>query len=91
MTRVIIFLFIKNLYNSDIQICIAGTKTVNTLADAFKLAHQSLVKLKKDEVSLYTEEHEVPEIQQQTDMYKDTRKLFLVDTMLYQIDTCSPW
>ena len=33
--RVIIFLFVKNLYNKDIRRCIAGTKTINTLADAF--------------------------------------------------------
>ena len=44
--RVIIFLFIKNLYNCDIQNCIADAKTINTLADAFKVIHQSLFKFK---------------------------------------------
>ena len=39
--RVIIFLFIENLYNHDIWKCIAGAMTINTLADAFRLAHQS--------------------------------------------------
>ena len=61
--RVIIFLFIKNLYNCDIQKCIAGPKTINTLADAFKLADQSLLKLKKYEGLLHNEEYEVSEIQ----------------------------
>ena len=36
--RVIIFLFIKNLYNCDIQKWISGAKMITTLADAFKLA-----------------------------------------------------
>ena len=45
MNRVIIFLFINNLYNCDINKCIAGAKTINTLADACKL-YQSLLKLK---------------------------------------------
>ena len=45
--RLIIFLFIKKVYNCDIQKCIAGAKAINTIADAFKLAHQSLLKLKK--------------------------------------------
>ena len=44
--KVIIFVIIKNLYNHDIQKCIAGAKTIHTLVDTFKLAHQSLLKLK---------------------------------------------
>ena len=72
MNRVIIFLFIKNLYNCDTQKYIAGAKTVHTLADTFKLAHQSLLKLKKYEGLLYNEEHEVSQIQQHSDMYKNT-------------------
>ena len=47
--RVIIFLFIKNLYNKDIRRRVAGAKIINTLADAFKLGHHSLLKLKKYE------------------------------------------
>ena len=44
--RVIIFLFMKKLYNCDIQKDIAGAKTIYTLADTFRLAHQSLLKIK---------------------------------------------
>ena len=51
---------------------ITGAKTIKTLAEVFKLAHQSLLKLKKYKDLLYNEEHEVSKIQQQTDMYKDT-------------------
>ena len=65
--RVIIFLSIKNLYNCDIQKCIAGAKTINTLAHAFRLAQQSLLKLKKYKGLLY---NEVSEIQQLTDTNK---------------------
>ena len=39
--RAIIFLFIKNLYNKDIRRRVAGAKVINTLADAFRLAHHS--------------------------------------------------
>ena len=48
--RVIIFLFIKDLYNHNIQKWISGAKMVNSIADAFKLAHQSLLKLKNMKV-----------------------------------------
>ena len=44
---VIIFLFVKNLYDKDIWRRVAGAKTLNTLVDAFKLAHHGLLKLKK--------------------------------------------
>ena len=71
MNRVIIILFIKNLYNCNIQKCIAGAKTINTLVDAFKLAHQSVLKFKKYEGLLFNKEYEVSEIWQQTDMYKN--------------------
>ena len=40
--RVIIFLFIKNLFNKNIRRRVAGTKAINTLPDAFRLAHYSL-------------------------------------------------
>ena len=45
--RVIIFLFIKNLFNHYIQKQIAEAKIINAQADVFKLAHQNLLKLKK--------------------------------------------
>ena len=35
-TRVIILLFIKNLYNNDIRWQVASTKTINMSADALK-------------------------------------------------------
>ena len=34
--RVTMLLFIKNLYNKDIRKRLAGVKTINTLANAFK-------------------------------------------------------
>ena len=43
MNRLIIFLFIKNLYNGDKSISI---KVINTPADALGLAHHSLLKLR---------------------------------------------
>ena len=53
--RVIIFQFIKTLNNKDIRRWVAGTKTISTLADAFRLAHHSLWKLKKYEALVYNE------------------------------------
>ena len=70
--RVIIFLFSKHHYTHDIQKYIADAKPINTLADTGKLAHQSLLKLKKYEGLLYNEEHGVSNILQKTDMYKVT-------------------
>ena len=46
--RVIIFLFIKNLYDHDIQKCRAGAKTINTLSDAFRLAQTKSTQIKKN-------------------------------------------
>ena len=60
--RVIIFQFVKNLYNKDIQRRVAGAKTLNTLADAFKLAHYSLLKLKRYEGLVYNEDQTIAEI-----------------------------
>ena len=45
INKVIIFLFIKTLYNTNFIIRAAGMKVNNTLADTFKLAHHSLSKL----------------------------------------------
>ena len=57
-------IFSKNLYNKDIRWQIVGAKTINTLADAFELAHHSLFKLKKYEGLIYNDECEVAEINQ---------------------------
>ena len=48
------------------------SKIINTLADAFKLVHQSLVKVKKFKVLLYNVECEVSKINKITDIHKDT-------------------
>ena len=39
---VIIFLFIKKLYDKDIRWEVASAKTISTLVDSFGLAHHSL-------------------------------------------------
>ena len=36
INRLIIFLFIKNLYNKDIRRRLASVEVINTVADAFK-------------------------------------------------------
>ena len=45
---------------------------IDTLADTFKLPHQSILKLKKYEALLYIDEHEVSEINQIIDTQNDT-------------------
>ena len=67
---VMIFIFIKNLCNRDIRSWIAGAKRINTLADTFTLAHQSLLKWKKYERLIYNNECEVAEINQITNTSK---------------------
>ena len=62
VTILIILLFIKNVYNKDIRQYVAGAKAINILADAFKLAHQSLMKLAKYEDLIYNDECKVAEI-----------------------------
>ena len=69
--RVPIFLFIKNLYNRNIRKRVAGAKVVNSLADAFTLAHHSLLKLKKYKALVYSEEQEIGEINQTVGISKD--------------------
>ena len=56
--RVIIFLFIKNLCNKDIRRRVTSKKVINTLAGAFRLAHHSLLELKKYEGLICSEEQE---------------------------------
>ena len=43
----VIVLFIKNLHNKDIRWRVTGSKNVNTLLDAFKMAQCNLLKLKR--------------------------------------------
>ena len=69
--HVIIFLFIKNLYNKDIRLWVAGAKTISTLADAYKLADHSL-KLKKYDGLVFNDEHIIAEINQITDAMINT-------------------
>ena len=59
----IIFLFIKNLYNQNIRRRVAGMKVVNTL-DSFKLAHHNLLELKKYGGLVYNEEQVIGKISQ---------------------------
>ena len=69
--HVIIFFFIRNLYNNrDTGWWVAGTKTINTLADTCRLAHHNLLKLKKYEGLVYHDEHAIAEINQITDTMK---------------------
>ena len=68
---VIILLFIKNFCNKDIRWLVAGAKTIKTLADTFKLAHHSLLKLMKYKELVYNEEHELAEITEIIDTSKD--------------------
>ena len=70
---VIIFLFIKPLYNKDIRWQVSGTMTISTLADAFRLAHHSLLKVQKYEGLMYNDEHAIAEITQITDTLTNTK------------------
>ena len=70
----ITFLFIKSFYNKDIRWWVAGKKTINMLAGTFKLAHYSLIKLKKYKGLVYNDEHEIAEINQILDTSKDIGK-----------------
>ena len=71
--HVIIFLFIKNLYNKDIRLQVAGAKTISTLVDAFTLAHHSLLKLKKYEGFVYQNEDTIAEINRITHTMTKTK------------------
>ena len=65
--RVILFLLIKNLYNRDIRRWVAGTKIINTFADAFRLAHHNLLKLKTYERLVYNKDQTIEEINEIAD------------------------
>ena len=71
MKRVIIFLFIMNLYNKDIRRRVASAKVINIIANKFKLANNSLLKLKKYEGKVYNEGQEIRNINQIVDISKD--------------------
>ena len=45
--KLVIVLFVKNMYNKEIHRRVAGAKNINTLLDAFKSAQMNLLKLKK--------------------------------------------
>ena len=47
--KLVIVLFVKNMYNKEICRRVAGAKNINTLLDAFKSVQMNLLKLKKYE------------------------------------------
>ena len=47
--KLVIILFVKNMYNKEIHKGVAGAKNINTLLDVFKSAQMNLLKLKKYE------------------------------------------
>ena len=55
--KLVIVLFIKNMYNKEIHGRVAGAKNINTLLDAFKSAQMNLLKLKKYEGLVSDDEH----------------------------------
>ena len=64
--KLVIVLYVKNVYNKGIHRKVAGAKNINTLLDAFKSAQVSLLKLKKYEglVSDENNRHKVHTISQ---------------------------
>ena len=55
--KLVIVLFIKNMYSKEICRRVAGAKNINTLLDAFKSAQMNLLKLKKYEGLVSDNEH----------------------------------
>ena len=55
--KLVIVLFLKNMYNKEIHRRVAGAKNINTLLDAFKSAQMNLLKLKKYEGLVSDDEH----------------------------------
>ena len=60
---------------------------INIPAGTFKLAHQSLLKLKKYEGLLYNEEHEVSKINLITDTHKGTDGVTMVSPQVEMLST----
>ena len=56
-TKLVIVLFVKNMYNKEICRRVVGAKNINTLLDAFKSAQMNLLKLKKYEGLVSGDEH----------------------------------
>ena len=57
INKLVILLFVKNLYNKEICRRVAGAKNINTLLDAFKSAQMNLLKLKKYEGLVSDDDH----------------------------------
>ena len=55
--KLVIILFVKNMYNKEIHRSVTGAKNINTLIDAFKSAQMNLLKLKKYEGLVSDNEH----------------------------------
>ena len=70
--KIVIFLFIKNLYNKDIRHRVTGAKNVDMLLDAFKKAQWNLLKLKKYEGLVLEDDnvHAIPTVNQISDISK---------------------
>ena len=70
--KLMITLFIKNLYNRDIRQSVAGAKNVNTFLDPFRMAQWNLLKLMKYE-GLVSEDdsiHSIHTVNQISDISK---------------------
>ena len=70
--KLVIVLFIKNLYNKDIRHRVAGAKNVYTLLDGFKTAQWSMFKLKKYECLVSEDDsiHSIHAVSQISDISK---------------------
>ena len=55
--KLVIVLFVKNIYNKEIHRRVVGAKNFNTLLDAFKSAQMNLLKLKKYEGLVSDDDH----------------------------------
>ena len=74
INKLMIVLFIKNLYNNDIRGRVTGAKNVNILLDTFKTAQGGLLNLKKYE-GLVLEDysiHSIHTVNQISDIYKSS-------------------
>ena len=55
--KIVLVLFVKNMYNKELHRRVTGAKNINTLLDAFKSAQMNLPKLKKYEGLVSDDEH----------------------------------
>ena len=55
--KLVIVLFIRNMFNKEIHRRVAGAKNINTLLDVFKSAQMNLLKLKKYEGLVSDNDH----------------------------------